>query len=60
VNRDSIISAEKISTDPELYVDCFLTEQIPVHEWVQILKERPDVKRCFERRMKDRYRKNRK
>ena len=44
-------------TDSELYIDCFLSDQIPVSEWIGILRERPDVKVAFEERMKKKYEK---
>ena len=39
-----------LPTDPNYYVDCFLSGQIEPSEWVKILKERPDVKECLEQR----------
>ena len=34
-------------TTPEMYLQMWLSEQIPAFEWLRILKERKDVKELY-------------
>ena len=36
---------------PEQYLEMWLSEQIPMGEWVRILKERPDVKKVYHKHL---------
>ena len=33
--------------EPEIYIEMWLSEQIPVRDWIEILEERPDVKKMY-------------
>jgi hypothetical protein len=39
------------STTPEQYLSMWLSEQIPIDEWLRILKERKDVSELYTEHM---------
>ena len=36
---------------PEMYLQMWLSEQIPTNEWLRILKDMPDVKELYNKHM---------
>tara|TARA_A100001011_G_C13530926_1_gene524533 strand:+ start:149 stop:280 length:132 start_codon:yes stop_codon:yes gene_type:complete len=40
-------------TTPEMYLQMWLSEQIPALEWLRILEERKDVKDLFNKHLGD-------
>ena len=36
---------------PEMYLQMWLSEQIPIDEWLRILEEMPDVKELYNKHM---------
>ena len=38
-------------TTPEMYLQMWLSEQIPALEWLRILEERKDVKELYEKHL---------
>jgi len=43
------MSHSRNNTTPQQYLDMWLSEQIPTQDWLDILKERKDVKELFNR-----------
>ena len=41
-------------TTPEMYLQMWLSEQIPSLEWMRILEERSDVKKLYKKHLRDR------
>tara|TARA_R100001079_G_scaffold96211_1_gene59460 strand:- start:419 stop:559 length:141 start_codon:yes stop_codon:yes gene_type:complete len=39
------------STTAKVYLQLWLSEQIPIREWQRILKERKDVKQLYEKHL---------
>ena len=39
------------STTAKVYLQLWLSEQIPIGEWMRILKERKDVKELYEKHL---------
>tara|TARA_B100000519_G_C13861301_1_gene259075 strand:- start:77 stop:217 length:141 start_codon:yes stop_codon:yes gene_type:complete len=40
-------------TTPEMYLQMWLSEQIPTLEWLRILEERTDVKELFNKHLEN-------
>tara|TARA_R110000824_G_scaffold12765_1_gene55780 strand:+ start:245 stop:385 length:141 start_codon:yes stop_codon:yes gene_type:complete len=38
-------------TSPEMYLSMWLSEQIPISEWLRIIKERTDVKELYQKHL---------
>lgn len=50
-NNHNKIFGEKMRTTPEMYLQMWLSEQIPTDEWLGILKERHDVAELYTEHM---------
>ena len=55
-NYDKIFKGEKkmMTTTPKMYLDMWLSEQIPTIEWQRILKERTDVNELYQKHLENR------
>tara|TARA_R100000008_G_C3417635_1_gene83231 strand:+ start:307 stop:450 length:144 start_codon:yes stop_codon:yes gene_type:complete len=40
-----------VRTTPEMYLDMWLSEQIPILDWLKILDERKDVKTLYNKHL---------
>ena len=40
---------------PKMYLEMWLSEQIPTFEWIRILKERSDVKKLYKKHLENKY-----
>ena len=40
-------------TTPEMYLEMWLSEQIPTGEWLRILEERPDVNKLYQKHLEN-------
>ncbi len=38
---------------PQMYLDMWLSEQIPTDHWLEILKDRPDVKKVYHKHLEN-------
>ena len=38
---------------PHLYLEMWLSEQIPIEDWIQLLKERPDVNDLYKKHLEE-------
>ena len=47
------IFGEKMRTTPEMYLQMWLSEQIPTNEWQRILKERADVNELYQKHLEN-------
>ena len=45
------IFGEKMRTTPEMYLQMWLSEQIPTNEWLRILEEMPGVREIYNKHM---------
>ena len=54
-NHERIFGNKKednsMRTTPEMYLEMWLSEQIPTSEWMRILKERPDVDELYQKHL---------
>ena len=53
-NHERIFGNKKedtMRTTPEMYLEMWLSEQIPTSEWMRILKERADVNEIYEKHL---------
>ena len=41
-------------TTPKMYLEMWLSEQIPTDEWLRILKERTDVNELYQKHLENR------
>ena len=41
----------KMRTTPKMYLEMWLSEQIPTSEWMRILEERPDVDELYQKHL---------
>ena len=41
-----------MSIDAEVLIECWYSEQIPVNEWLDILKKRQDVRKMYNSRQR--------
>ena len=39
---------------PEMYLEMWLSEQIPTGEWLRLLEWRPDIKKLYEQHLEER------
>tara|TARA_Y100000361_G_scaffold126083_1_gene119872 strand:+ start:288 stop:530 length:243 start_codon:yes stop_codon:yes gene_type:complete len=56
-NHDKIFGKKKedtMRTTPEMYLEMWLSEQIPTNEWQRILKERADVNELYQKHLEKR------
>ena len=55
-NHDKIFGKKKednMRTTPEMYLQMWLSEQIPTLEWARILEERNDVKELYKKHLRE-------
>ena len=48
------IFGDKMTVKPEMYLQMWLSEQIPIDEWQRILKEKPDVNELYQKHLEKR------
>ncbi len=56
-NHDKIFGKKKednMRTTPKMYLEMWLSEQIPTDEWLRILKERTDVNELYQKHLENR------
>tara|TARA_R100001463_G_scaffold83682_2_gene138233 strand:+ start:2141 stop:2284 length:144 start_codon:yes stop_codon:yes gene_type:complete len=47
-----------MTVSARLYLDMWLTEQIPISDWLKILDTRPDVEQLYTKHIKEHQTKN--
>ena len=47
------IFGDNMGTTPTMYLEMWLSEQIPTGEWLRILEERPDVNKLYQKHLEN-------
>ena len=53
-NFNKIFGEKMSSTTAKVYLELWLSEQIPTDEWLRILKERTDVNELYQKHLENR------
>ena len=50
-NHNKIFGEKMSETTPEMYLEMWLSEQIPTGEWLRLLEWRPDINELYQKHL---------